>query len=76
MKGVSDDQVMKVAIDENRTIVTMDRDFVSELDEKSGHEGIILFTELLPIGKMIQEIQKAIDILELEDIRNTKQFLP
>lgn len=76
MKGKGDEVVLERAIEEGRTLVTFDRDFISGLDVKYDHDGIILFTKLLPIGDMLGELQKVIDSFEAEEMENTVLYLP
>ncbi|MGM0405130.1 MAG: DUF5615 family PIN-like protein [Thermoplasmatota archaeon] len=76
MKGEGDESVLERAIEEGRALVTFDRDFISGLDEKYDHKGIILFTKLLTIGDMLGELQKVIDSFEAEEMDNTVLYLP
>jgi len=57
-------------------LVTFDRDFISGLDERFDHNGIILFSKLLPIGEMLRELQKILDKYEAGDLENTVLYLP
>lgn len=76
LKGEEDEKLMETCIEERRALVTFDRDFISGLDEKYDHPGIILFTKLLPIGGMLGELQKVLDRYEAEELNNTILYLP
>jgi len=76
LKGEKDEEIMKRCIKDQRALVTFDRDFISGLDERFDHNGIILFTKLLPIGEMLRELQKILDKYEAEDLENTVFYLP
>lgn len=76
MKGEDDLEIMRICVEEGRTLVTFDRDFISGLDERFDHNGIILFTKLLSIGDMLRELQKILDEYEAEDMENTVLYLP
>lgn len=67
---------MRICAEEGRALVTFDRDFISGLDERFDHNGIILFTKLLSIGDMLRELQKVLDENEAEDLENTVLYLP
>ncbi len=66
MKGEDDLEIMRICVEEGRALVTFDRDFISGLDERFDHNGIILFTKLLTIGDMLRELQKILERSEQE----------
>ncbi len=76
MKGEDDLEIMRICVEEGRALVTFDIDFISGLDERFDHNGIILFTKLLSLGDMLRELQKVLDEHEAENLENTLLYLP
>ena len=63
MKGEGDESVLERAIEEGRALVTFDRDFISGLDEKYDHKGIILFTPTVVNSTISTDVIRLMDLV-------------
>lgn len=76
MKGSPDDEVLEKAISQDRALLTVDKDFVSGLEKKYDHRGIIKFKERYKIGEMLRDVQKVVSTLSEDEIKGTVIYLP
>ncbi|MFO7793913.1 MAG: DUF5615 family PIN-like protein [Candidatus Nanohaloarchaea archaeon] len=76
MKGGSDVEVFEKAVEDERAVLTIDKDFVSGLEEEFKHYGIIKFRERYRIGRMVKDVQKVNSTLSSEELNGTIVYLP
>ncbi|MFB6209766.1 MAG: DUF5615 family PIN-like protein [Candidatus Nanohaloarchaea archaeon] len=76
MTEAKDEKIMEKAIEEERVILTIDKDFISGLEKDFNHRGIIKFRERYSIGRMIRDVQKVNSSISKEEMKNSVVYLP
>ena len=77
MTGKSDFQQWRFTLKQQRTLITHDSDFLRIVsEEKIEHYGLLFFTQQMPIGKAIEEIERVSWLYAAEDLKNVVIFIP
>ena len=75
-RGFEDAEQLQFATENNRVIVTFDRDFLVLSDQGMQHAGIVFCESTkYSIGQMIQSLLLIYAILNAEDMRNHVEYL-
>lgn len=75
-RGFKDTDILNYARESNRVLVTRDSDFLRLHAKGVKHNGIIFIPKFLPIGIIIEEIEKVSLLFETENLSNTVIFIP
>jgi len=80
LQGVPDSEVLRIAAEKNRVLVSHDRStmpgaFYSFLEERNS-PGVILLGQDFPIGRAIEELRICYHILSPEELVNRILYLP
>lgn len=74
--GADDHFLLESATEEGRVFVTQDKKDFSRLNKEINHSGTILVSRKMEIGDIIREIMKLVDMVSLNDIAGTVQWIP
>ncbi len=75
MLGAEDKQHLQFAVEQERTIVTQDRDFLRLNARGTTHAGIAYAPQDTPTGKMVSGLMLIHEVLTQEEMKNHVEFL-
>lgn len=75
-RGLSDLQIIRLAAEEGRVIVTMDKDFLRLASSGEKHKGIVFITHPVRTGEIIRELEKIALLYSSEDMENSIFYIP
>jgi hypothetical protein len=76
IKGAPDRKILQTATKQGRAVLTLDKDFISALEQEYDHNGIIKFKKRYNIGDMLHDIQRVNATLTPDELENTIIYLP
>ncbi len=76
MRGASDEEILEIAKDEERVILTADQKDFPRLAKNTDHPGMIVITKRMSTKEILKETMKVLDTMDSEDIVNTVQYIP
>ena len=76
MRGASDEEILEIAKEGDRVILTADQKDFPRLAKNTDHPGMIVITKRMSTKEILKETMKVLDTIDSEDIVNTVQYIP
>jgi len=76
MRGATDEEILEIAKDEDRVILTADQKDFPRLAKNTVHPGMIVITKRMSTKELLKETMKVLDTMDSEDIVDSVQYIP